>query len=75
MASRASIVMYYDLISPYTFIGFKMFNRVRQQWSGVDVTFKPMLLGGVMNVTYFPFLDDPLCSCSTPLPPPLLTNS
>ncbi|KAF9570752.1 Glutathione S-transferase kappa 1 [Mortierella alpina] len=48
MAARASIICYYDLISPYTFMGFKLFNRFRKQWPEVDVTFKPILLGGVM---------------------------
>ena len=48
--------MYYDLISPYTFMGFKLLNKIRQQWSGVDVSFKPMLLGGVMNVRYLQFV-------------------
>ncbi|KAF9139475.1 Glutathione S-transferase kappa 1 [Mortierella sp. GBA39] len=49
-ATRASITCYYDLISPYTYMGFKLFNRFRKQWPNVDVTFRPMLLGGVMNV-------------------------
>ncbi|KFH64436.1 hypothetical protein MVEG_09172 [Podila verticillata NRRL 6337] len=49
MASRASIIFYYDLISPYTYMGFKVFKRLRQQWPGVDVTLKPVLLGGIMN--------------------------
>ncbi|KAG0296125.1 Glutathione S-transferase kappa 1 [Linnemannia gamsii] len=49
-AARASIVCYYDLISPYTYMGFKLFNRFRKQWPNVDVTFRPMLLGGVMNI-------------------------
>ncbi|KAG9071802.1 Glutathione S-transferase kappa 1 [Linnemannia hyalina] len=49
-ATRASITCYYDLISPYTYMGFKVFNRFRKQWPNVDVTFHPMLLGGVMNV-------------------------
>ncbi|KAF9356924.1 Glutathione S-transferase kappa 1 [Mortierella sp. NVP85] len=48
-ATRASIICYYDLISPYTYMGFKLFNRFRRQWPGVDVTFKPILLGGIMN--------------------------
>ncbi|KAF9094446.1 hypothetical protein BGX23_002109 [Mortierella sp. AD031] len=48
-ATRASIICYYDLISPYTYMGFKLFNRFRKQWPDVDVTFRPMLLGGVMN--------------------------
>ncbi|KAG0209279.1 hypothetical protein BGX33_005705 [Mortierella sp. NVP41] len=49
-ATRASIICYYDLISPYTYMGFKLFNRFRKQWPDVDVTFRPMLLGGVMNI-------------------------
>ncbi|KAF8933290.1 Glutathione S-transferase kappa 1 [Dissophora ornata] len=48
-AARAKIICYYDLVSPYTYMGFKLFNRYRKQWPGVDVTFTPMLLGGVMN--------------------------
>ncbi|KAF9908501.1 Glutathione S-transferase kappa 1 [Linnemannia zychae] len=47
--ARASIICYYDIISPYTYMGFKLFNRFRKQWPNVDVTFRPMLLGGVMN--------------------------
>ncbi|KAF9321559.1 hypothetical protein BG003_001290 [Podila horticola] len=48
MASRASIIFYYDLISPYTYMGFKVFQRLRQQWPGISVTLKPVLLGGIM---------------------------
>ncbi|KAF9961477.1 Glutathione S-transferase kappa 1 [Mortierella alpina] len=29
-------------------MGFKLFNRFRKQWPDVDVTFTPILLGGVM---------------------------
>ncbi|KAF9982067.1 Glutathione S-transferase kappa 1 [Mortierella antarctica] len=29
-------------------MGIKLFNRFRKQWPDVDVTFKPILLGGVM---------------------------
>lgn len=60
MSSRASIIFYYDLISPYTYMGFKVFKQLRQQWPGVDVTLKPVLLGGIMAVsgaiTIFPLL-------------------
>ncbi|KAG0298286.1 Glutathione S-transferase kappa 1 [Dissophora globulifera] len=48
--ARAKIVLYYDVISPYSYMGFKLFNRYRQHWTGVDISFKPMLLGGVMNI-------------------------
>lgn len=51
MASRASIIFYYDLISPYTYMGFKVFQRLRQQWPGISVTLKPVLLGGIMAVS------------------------
>ncbi|KAI1318014.1 Glutathione S-transferase kappa 1 [Mortierella claussenii] len=49
VAARASIICYYDLISPYTFMGVKLFQRYRKQWPTIDVTYKPMLLGGIMN--------------------------
>ncbi|KAG0089279.1 Glutathione S-transferase kappa 1 [Podila epicladia] len=48
MTSRASIIFYYDLISPYTYMGFKVFRQLRQQWPSVDVMLKPVLLGGIM---------------------------
>lgn len=51
MASRASIIFYYDLISPYTYMGFKVFKQLHQQWPGIDVTLKPVLLGGIMSVS------------------------
>ncbi|KAF9169494.1 hypothetical protein BGX20_010247 [Mortierella sp. AD010] len=48
-AARAKIIFYYDLISPYTFMGKKLLNRYRQQWPDVDIVYKPILLGGIMN--------------------------
>ncbi|KAF9994937.1 hypothetical protein BGZ80_011635 [Entomortierella chlamydospora] len=47
--ARAKIIFYYDLISPYTFMGKKLLNRYRQQWPDVDIVYKPILLGGIMN--------------------------
>ncbi|KAF9964885.1 Glutathione S-transferase kappa 1 [Mortierella alpina] len=82
MAARASIICYYDLISPYTFMGFKLFNRFRKQWPDVDVTFQPILLGGVMAkadldrisaVTGIPFKFPTQFPVSTILPMRLLT--
>ncbi|KAF9435872.1 hypothetical protein BGZ76_005343 [Entomortierella beljakovae] len=50
-AARSKIVLYYDVISPYTYMGVKLLNSYRRQWPGVDVTFKPVLLGAIMNST------------------------
>ncbi|KAF9963881.1 Glutathione S-transferase kappa 1 [Modicella reniformis] len=48
MASRASILCYYDIVSPYSYIGVKLLNRYRLQWKDVDVVYRPVFLGGIM---------------------------
>lgn len=50
MSSRASILVYYDVVSPYSYIGVKLLNRFRTQWKDVDVVYRPVFLGGVMSV-------------------------
>lgn len=50
MTSRASILFYYDVVSPYSYIGIKRLNRLRSQWKDVEVVYRPVFLGGVMNV-------------------------
>ncbi|KAF9363374.1 Glutathione S-transferase kappa 1 [Mortierella sp. NVP85] len=50
MSSRASILFYYDIVSPYSYLGVKLLNRYRSQWKDVDIEYRPFFLGGVMNV-------------------------
>lgn len=49
MTSRASILFYYDVVSPYSYIGVKLLNRYIPFWKDVDVVYQPTFLGGIMN--------------------------
>ncbi|KAG0219964.1 Glutathione S-transferase kappa 1 [Mortierella sp. GBA43] len=50
MTSRASILFYYDVVSPYSYIGVKLLNRYIPFWKDVDVVYQPTFLGGIMNL-------------------------
>ncbi|KAF8933667.1 Glutathione S-transferase kappa 1 [Dissophora ornata] len=49
MTSRASIIVYYDVVSPYSYYGIKLLNRYRPQWKDVDVEFRPSFLAGILE--------------------------
>jgi len=41
---------YYDVVSPWSYIGFEVLLRYEQEWN-LDITLKPVFLGGVMQAT------------------------
>ncbi|KAG0224112.1 Glutathione S-transferase kappa 1 [Actinomortierella wolfii] len=49
MASKSSITLFFDVVSPYSYIGFVLLQRYRKVWSNVAVEYKPMFLHGVMT--------------------------
>ncbi|KAF9162166.1 hypothetical protein DFQ26_003821 [Actinomortierella ambigua] len=51
MAARSTVTLYFDVVSPYTYVGWNLLKRQRPHWKSVDVAFKPVLLGGIMNAT------------------------
>ncbi|KAF9972714.1 Glutathione S-transferase kappa 1 [Actinomortierella ambigua] len=51
MAARSSVTLYFDVVSPYTYVGWNLLKRQRPNWRSVDFAFKPVLLGGIMNAT------------------------
>jgi 2-hydroxychromene-2-carboxylate isomerase len=53
LKNRPLIQFYYDIVSPYSFIGFELLNRLREkELAHVDVDFVPFYLGGIMAVCF-----------------------
>ncbi|XP_008320959.1 glutathione S-transferase kappa 1 [Cynoglossus semilaevis] len=48
MTSRKVIELFYDVVSPYSWLSFEVMCRYRNVWN-VDVKLRPALLGGVMQ--------------------------
>lgn len=48
MATR--IVLYYDVVSPYSWMAFEVLNRYESLWK-LPVDYVPFVLGGVMKAT------------------------
>ncbi|KAF8364159.1 hypothetical protein PRIPAC_91082 [Pristionchus pacificus] len=48
MSRNHTIKLYYDIISPYSFIGFEALLRYRVVWP-IDVVLKPICLGGLFR--------------------------
>jgi glutathione S-transferase kappa 1 len=47
VATKKSFELFYDVISPYSWIAFEELCRYRTKWN-IDLKLKPMFLGGVM---------------------------
>ncbi|XP_060936763.1 glutathione S-transferase kappa 1-like [Limanda limanda] len=47
MSSKKVIEFFYDVVSPYSWLGFEVMCRYRTVWN-VEVKLRPALLGGVM---------------------------
>ncbi|CAO3568355.1 unnamed protein product [Mortierella alpina] len=49
MAPQASIVCYYDVVSPYSYFAVTLLNRYRSQWKTVDIVLRPVFLSGILS--------------------------
>ncbi|XP_028665813.1 glutathione S-transferase kappa 1 [Erpetoichthys calabaricus] len=47
-ASKKLVELFYDVVSPYSWIGFEILCRYRNVWN-IDVRLRPGFLGGVMQ--------------------------
>jgi len=47
-AAKRSVELFYDVISPYSWVGFEVMCRYKSVWN-VDVKLKPFFLGGIMK--------------------------
>jgi glutathione S-transferase kappa 1 len=43
-------VLFYDCLSPFSYFAFTVLSRYKSVW-GVELTLKPVLLGGIMAST------------------------
>ncbi|XP_074509411.1 glutathione S-transferase kappa 1-like [Sebastes fasciatus] len=48
MTSKKVIELYYDVVSPYCWLGFEVMCRYRHVWN-IELRLRPALLGGVMK--------------------------
>jgi len=48
MSSRKTVELFYDVVSPYAWIGFELLHRYRSKWN-IDLVLKPFFLGGIMK--------------------------
>lgn len=46
--SRVTVELFYDVISPYSYLAFETLTRYRAPWN-LDLKLKPFFLGGVMK--------------------------
>ncbi|KAF8983093.1 Glutathione S-transferase kappa 1 [Entomortierella lignicola] len=49
MTSRSSVICYFDIVSPYSYVGVKLLNRYKAQWKDIDVVLRPIFLHGIMT--------------------------
>ncbi|NXB00785.1 GSTK1 transferase, partial [Cnemophilus loriae] len=47
---RTLVELFYDVISPYTWLGFEVLCRYQHIWN-IDLRFRPAYLAGIMNQT------------------------
>eukprot|EP00045_Choanoeca_perplexa_P022809 m.10939 g.10939 ORF g.10939 m.10939 type:complete len:233 (+) comp9718_c0_seq1:32-730(+) len=50
MASKRAVEMFYDVLSPYAYVGFQIMRRYQPLWS-IDLKLTPVLIGGIMHAT------------------------
>ena len=48
--ARTTIMLFYDVISPYSYIAFETLCRYRQKWN-MDIKFRPIVLGSLRKLT------------------------
>lgn len=48
MASRKVIELFYDVVSPYSWLGFEVMCRYRNVWN-IELKLRPAFLGGIMQ--------------------------
>ncbi|XP_059194586.1 glutathione S-transferase kappa 1-like [Centropristis striata] len=48
MTSKKVIEFFYDVVSPYSWLGFEVMCRYRQRWN-IELKLRPAFLGGIMQ--------------------------
>ncbi|KAH9260131.1 hypothetical protein BASA81_001906 [Batrachochytrium salamandrivorans] len=50
MSAKLKLTLYFDVISPYTYMAWTFLQRYKQRWN-LDLDLKPIFLGGIMHGT------------------------
>ncbi|SJX65204.1 related to Glutathione S-transferase, mitochondrial [Sporisorium reilianum f. sp. reilianum] len=48
MSARTKVWFYFDVVSPWSYVGFQVLRRYQSMWN-LDVTYKPVNLGYIMK--------------------------
>ncbi|XP_032415392.1 glutathione S-transferase kappa 1 [Xiphophorus hellerii] len=48
MTSKKVVELFYDVVSPYSWLGFEVICRYRNVWN-IELKFRPAFLGGIMH--------------------------
>jgi len=49
VAKKVVVDLYYDVISPYAWIGFELLCRYRNQWPSMQLKFKPFFIAAIIK--------------------------
>jgi glutathione S-transferase kappa 1 len=49
-SEKLKVEIFFDVVSPYSWVGFEMLCRYRHKWH-LDIVFCPVYLGGIMGAT------------------------
>lgn len=50
-AVKTSVVLYYDIVSPFTYLQFELLNRQTDHWHSMDLSYKPALISKLMKAS------------------------
>ncbi|XP_076809028.1 glutathione S-transferase kappa 1-like [Clavelina lepadiformis] len=48
---KVTVDLFYDILSPYSWVGFEALTRYRQKYDFIDLRLRPVFLGGIMSGT------------------------
>lgn len=50
MSPRKCVVeLLYDVVSPYSYVGFELITRCSREWTNMDLRLRPVLAGGIFK--------------------------
>lgn len=51
VAKKVVVDLFYDVLSPYTYIAFEILTHYNKKWDNMDLKLRPVSLAGIMGMT------------------------